>query len=93
MPRTGTLEANDRNVRSQGPRIQTQVLSKKKGLQNFFQAISKKSGLKKFFLQPIYKILTIQKIVLSSNRGQDNFRGLAGFEAKDFKMCPRGNVS
>ena len=26
--------------------------------------------------QPIYKILTIQKIVLSSSRGQGNFQGL-----------------
>ena len=57
---------------------------KKKGLQNFFQAI--------------YKILTIQKIVLSSSRGQANFRGPEAkakdltFEAKakDVKMCPRG---
>ena len=37
------------------------------------------------------------KIVLSSSRGHRNFRGLVGFEAKDltfeakdFKMCPRG---
>ena len=35
------------------------------------------------------EILTVQKIVLSSSRGQGNFWG---FEAKvnDFKMCPRG---
>ena len=55
---------------------------------------------KKIF-QAIYKILTIQKIVLSSSRRQGNFRGLdleaktkakhLTFEAKarDFKMCPR----
>ena len=44
---------------------------------------------------------TVQKIVLSSSRGQNNFRGLEGSrprprtcgfkaKAKDLKMCPRG---
>ena len=47
---------------------------KKKGL-NFFRSISKKNGLKNIF-QPVYKILTIQKIVLSSSRGDSNVRGL-----------------
>ena len=48
-----------------------------------------------------YKISTVKKIVLSSSRGQGNFRGpkdsrprprTGGFEAKakDLKMCPRG---
>ena len=46
--------------------------SLKKSLQFFFQAISKKNGLEKHF-KPIYKILTIQKIRLSSSRGQGNF--------------------
>ena len=32
-----------------GPRTQTQVFSKKKVLQKFFQMISKKKGLQKFF--------------------------------------------
>ena len=48
--------------------------------------------------QALHKILTIQKILLSSSRGQANFRGLEAkakdltFEAKakNFKMCPRG---
>ena len=56
------------------PRTQAQVLSnKKKVFTKIFQAISKK---KKFFFQALHKILTIQKIVLSSSRGQANFRGL-----------------
>ena len=75
----------------QGPRTQAQVLSRKKSsskiffrrspflqkqvFKNFFQVISKQNGLEKFF-QPIYIILTIQKIVLPSSRGQRNFRGL-----------------
>ena len=61
-----------------------------------------KKGVRKFsarFLVFSNKISTVQKIVLSSSRGQCNFRGpkasrprprTGGFEAKDFKMCPRG---
>ena len=60
LPRTDPLEVKDRNTRGQGPRTHAQVLSKKKGLKNFFQD----------------KILTIQKIVLSLSRGQASFRGL-----------------
>ena len=42
LSRTDPLEAKDRNARGQGQesRTQAQVFSKKKGLQNFFQAIS-----------------------------------------------------
>ena len=69
------------------PRTQAQVFSEiEKGLQNFFQAISKKKGLENFFsgvfqslqkiFQPICKFSAIQKIVLSSSRGQGNCRGL-----------------
>ena len=52
-----------------------QAFSKKKDVQKFFLAISKKNIFKKFF-QVIYKILPIQKILLSSSRGQGNFPGL-----------------
>ena len=41
----------------------------------FFSDVLQKK-IKKFFFQAIYKILTIQKIVLSSSRGQGNFQGL-----------------
>ena len=95
LPRTDTLEAKDRNARGQGPRTQTQVFSKKKGLQRiFFRRSPNKKRLEKNF-QPIYKILTIQKIA--------QFSRTSGFEAKakdltfkatakvkDFKMCSRG---
>ena len=100
----------------QGPRTQAQVLSeKKKGLHKNFSGDlqKKKRSSQKFFkrspqnnvfqkiFQALHKILTIQKIVLSSSRGQANFRGLEAsrprprtskcvLEAKDFKMCPRG---
>ena len=108
FPRTDTLEAKDRNARGQGPRTQAQVLSKKKkrSSQKFFRRSPKKKSSQKFFkrspqknvfqkiFQAFDKFLTIQNIVLSSSRGQANFRGLEAkdltFEAKDFKICPRG---
>ena len=73
------LEAKDRNARGQGPRTQAQVLSKKKkGLhKNYSSDLHKKNVFQKIF-QALHKILTIQKIVLSSSRGQANFRGLEG---------------
>ena len=63
-----------------------------------------KKGVRKFFARFLAfsnEISAVQKIVLSSSRGQANFRGLEasrprtrtwGFEAKakDFKMCSRG---
>ena len=63
-----------------------------------------KKGVRIFsarFLGFSNEISAVQKIVLSSSRGQGNFRGLEasrprpkprtwGFEAKDFKMCPQG---
>ena len=48
---------------------------KKKVFTNIFQAISTKTRFPKIF-QALHKILTIQKLVLSSSRGQANFRGL-----------------
>ena len=58
----------------------------KKSSQNFFRRSPQKNVFQKFF-QALHKILTIQKLVLSSSRGQANFRGLEAkdltFEAKD----------
>ena len=53
----------------------TSALQKKKVFTKIFQAISTKKLFQKIF-QALPKILTIQKIVLSSSRGQANFRGL-----------------
>ena len=100
FPRTDTLEAKDKNARrqGQGPRTQAQVLSKKKkSSRKHFRRSPQKDIFQNIF-QARHRILTIQKIVLSSSRGQANFRGLEAkakdltFEAKtkDFKMCPRG---
>ena len=78
FPRTDTLEVKDRNAPGQGPRTQAQVLSKKKrksSSQKFFKRSPRKHVFQKIF-QALHKILTIQKLVLSSSRGQANFRGL-----------------
>ena len=48
---------------------------KKRSSQNFFKRSPRKNAFQKIF-QPLHKILTFQKIVLSSSRGQANFRGL-----------------
>ena len=54
-----------------------QAISKKKkrSSQKFFKRSPRKNVFQKIF-QPLHKILTIKKIVLSSSRGQANFRGL-----------------
>ena len=78
FPRTDTLEAKDRNARGQGqgPRTQSaSALQKKRSSQKFFRRSPLKNVFQKIF-QPLHKILTFQKIVLSSSRGQANFRGL-----------------
>ena len=99
-PRTGMLEAK---VKDQGHNrlVFSKKSSKiffrrfpKKGIQKFFSRdLKKKKTLKKKFFQPIYKILTIQKRVLSSSRGQANFRGLEASRPKPRTskwLCPWG---
>ena len=73
-PRTGMLEAK---AKDQGHKAQ--VLSKKKKKKRSSQKFFRRSPLKNVFqkiFQALHKILTFQKIVLSSSRGQANFRGL-----------------
>ena len=56
-----------------------QAISKKKKKKRSSQKFFKRSPLKNVFqtiFQALHKILTFQKIVLSSSRGQANFRGL-----------------
>ena len=88
-PRTGMLEAK---AKDQGHKAQVlSKKKKKKGLHKNFsgdlqkkknrssQKIFKRSPLKNVFqkiFQVLHKILTFQKIVLSSSPGQANFRGL-----------------
>ena len=95
LPWTYTLEAKDRNVRGQGqgPRTQTQVFSKKIIFQNFFSGDLKKRRVQKKLFQPIYKILPIQKILLSSSWGQGNFRGLVTLESRPRTRSSRPKTS
>ena len=95
FPRTDTLEAKDRNARGQGPRTQAQVLSKKKKKclhKNFSSDLHKKTFSKKIF-QALHKILTLQKILLSSSWGQANFRGLEASRPRTWPSRPRPRTS
>ena len=82
-PRTqkkSEAKAKDRHSRGQGqecsrPRPRTALPKKKSSSQKFFKRSPQKNVFKKIF-QALHKILTIQKILLSSSRGQANFRGL-----------------
>ena len=89
-PRTGMLEATDQgHKRKCSPK-------KNKVFKNFFQALSSKKRLLKFFFRRSTKFQQFKKKVLSSSRGFSRTWGLEAkaknltFEAKDFKMCPRG---
>ena len=62
---------------------------KKRSSQKFFKLSPRKNAFQKIF-QPLHKILTIQKILLSSSRGQANFRGL---EASRPRPRPRTSKS
>ena len=68
-PRTGMLEAK---AKDQGHKRKCSPKKKKKVFIKIFQAISTKNVFQINFLA-LHKILTIQKIVLSSSRGQANF--------------------
>ena len=71
FPRTDTLEAK---AKDQGHKCKC-CPNKKRSSQKFFRRSPQKNVFQKNF-QALHKILTNQKIVLSSNRGQANFRGL-----------------
>ena len=102
-PRTGMLEAKDRNARGQGPETQAQILSKKKrSTQKFFKRSPKKKVCTKIF-QAISTKKRFPKKFSSAPRNFNNSKNTAvlkprtgqfsrtwGLEAKDFKMCPRG---
>ena len=75
-PRTQAQVFSKKKKKNRSSKIFFQAISKKKGRQNFFQAFSNKERLLKFFFWQSTNISTIQKKVLSSSRGQANFRGL-----------------
>ena len=75
-------------------RLRTGMLEAKAKGQGHKRECSQKKVFKKFF-QPIYKILTTQKIVLSSSRGQGNFRGIEALRSrpKTWPLRPRPRTS
>ena len=65
---------------------------KKRSSQKFFRRFPQKNVFQKIF-QALHKLLTIQKIVLSSSRGQVNFRGLEASKGLDLRGQGLQNVS
>ena len=90
-PRTGMLEAKAKDqghkaqvLSKKKKKVFTKIFQaisknlkkkKKRSSQKFFKRSPLKNVFQKIF-QALHKILTFQKIVLSSSRGQANFRGL-----------------
>ena len=84
-PRTGMLEAM---AKDQGHKCKCSPKKKKRSSQKFFKRSPQKNVFHKNF-QALLKNLTIQKIVLSSSRGQANFRGLEASRPSFFKISQK----
>ena len=65
---------------------------KKRSSQTFFKRSPQKNVFQKIF-QALHKILTIQKIVLSSSRGQANFWGLEASRSRTWPSRPMPRTS
>ena len=65
---------------------------KKRSSQKFFKRSPQKNVFQKIF-PAIHKILTIQKILLSSSRGQANFRGLEASRPRTSKCVLEDSTS
>ena len=65
---------------------------KKRSSQKFFKRAPQKNVIQKIF-QALDKILTIQKILLSSSRGQANFRGLEASRPRTSKCVLEDSTS
>ena len=74
-PRTGMLEAKAKDRGHKRKCSPKKKKKKKRFSQKFFKRSPQKNVFQKIF-QALHKILTIQKIALSSSRGQAHFRGL-----------------
>ena len=61
-------------AKDQGHKRKCSPKKKKRSSQKFFKRSPQKNVFQKIF-QALHKILTIQKTLLSSSRGQANFRG------------------
>ena len=99
-PRTDPLEAKN-TIKGSEKKNNNKVYKKnfqaikkiiKRFSKKFFRWSLKNKVCKKFF-QAIYKILTMRKIVLSSSRGQGNFRGLEVSRPKTSKCVLEGSSS
>ena len=65
---------------------------KKRSSQKFFKRSPRKNAFQRIF-QPLHKILTFQKILLSSSRGQANFRGLEASRPRTSKSVLEDSTS
>ena len=74
-PRTKDKSASALQKKRSSQKFFRRSPKKKRSSQKFFKRSPQKNVFLKIF-QPLHKILTIQKILLSSSRGQANFQGL-----------------
>ena len=89
LPKTDPLEAKDRMLEGKAQdQAHRRKCSPKKRSSEFFFRRSLKIKVFKNFFQAIYKLLTIQKIVLSSSRGQSNFGRLETSRPRTFSWTP-----
>ena len=88
-PRTGMLEAK---AKDQGHKHKCSPKKKRRSSQKFFKRSPQKHVFQKIF-QALHKILTIQKVVLSSSRGQANFRGLEASRPRTSKCVLEDSTS
>ena len=95
-PRPRTAFSEDRHSRGQGQECSRPrpalPKKKKRSSQKFFKRSPQKNVFQKNF-QALHKILIIQKIVLSSSRGQANFRGLEASRPRTWPSRPRPRTS
>ena len=75
-PRTGMPEAKAKCSPKKKKRSSQKFFRRSQKKKNFFFKRSPRKNVVQKSFQALHKILTIQKIVLSSSRGQANFRGL-----------------
>ena len=74
-PRTKDTSASALQKKKVFTKIFKAISKKKRSSQKFFKRSPQQNVFQKIF-QALHKILTIQKLVLSSSRGQVNFPGL-----------------
>ena len=86
--------SEDRHSRGQGHKHKCSPKKKKKkrSSKNLFRRSPQKNVFQKIF-QALHKILTNKKIVLSSSRGQANFRGLEASRPRPRTGPSRPNTS